>query len=123
MIQQVSPGEIANHVTIQYLLSFIDNLPGSSASNGCTSSFGSSDRHGASTNKELRQLLTEAKEGLVSLNIVYIDSRTGSNPVYSSVQETKNTTNEFFETLERITNELRGMTVRSSGVRAIEDCF
>jgi hypothetical protein len=52
-------------VALQYLLSYIDNLPGSSASNGFNSSFGSSDRPGGSTNKELKQLLTEAKEGLV----------------------------------------------------------
>lgn len=31
-----------------------------------------------------------------------------------SLQEVKNTTHEFYETLERITNELRGMTVSLS---------
>jgi len=38
-------------------------------------------------------------------------------------QEVKNTTHEFYETLERITNELRGMTVRSPTNKSTRRCL
>lgn len=89
-------------MSTKYLLNFIEALPSSAAghnhhhhhhANGVTGrGRHAPQRFARAKPDDLRQLLLDAKEGL----------------------EIKNTTHEFFETLERITNELRGMTEHST---------